>query len=94
LGLHGGQPFVPQFDGSASGIGDFVGDRSGVTRSGPLPATHVKRQSDDEPHDAFLVREIAKSLEKSPFVSGVEDPARVGQEAEIVVNCHSNTHAA
>jgi hypothetical protein len=94
LRLYRGQPLVPQLHGSAGGIGDLAGNRSGATRSRPLSSPHVERQPDDEPDDALLLGEIAKGSEEDPFVSRVEDAARVCQKAEVVVDCHPNTHAA
>jgi hypothetical protein len=94
LRLHCGQPLIPELHGSACRIGDLVGNRSGVTCSGPLSSPHVERQPHDEPDDAMLVRKIAKGSEEHLFVSRVEDAARVCQKAEIVVDCQSNAHTA
>jgi histidyl-tRNA synthetase len=93
-GLDGREPLVPQDDLPPRGVGEALGEAPRLARGSPFPAVHVEGQPDHEPHDPVAVGHLAQGLERGPAITPVERPARVGQEAELVVHRHPDAGLA
>ncbi len=91
MGLDRRESLVPQLDLATRHVRDPLRERAGVPGGIPLATAHVERQSHDEPHHVLFVRQASKRRKKRRGVAGIQDPSRMGEEAELVVDGHPHT---